>query len=261
MAAGNMTSVGGATSGLGMEDLWAALRAGLADFRAAPLFGLFFAGVYVAIGLLIAQSLIARGGVTWLLTAAAGFPLIAPFTAVGLYEVSRRREAGLPLSWSAILGAVRGRGDDQLMLMGAFLFVLFGFWIVLARGVIAIFLADSAMAGLADDPMAFLASGQGLMMLLVGGALGALMAFAVFAITVISLPMLVDREVDVITAIITSISTVRANPGVMLAWAAIIALSTLAAMAPYFLGLLVVLPVIAHATWHLYRRAVDPADR
>lgn len=237
-------------------DLRAALAAGWADFRAQPLFGLFFAAVYVVAGVLIARGVMARGGLTWLLVAAAGFPLIAPFTAVGLYEVSRRRETGLPLRWPAILGAVRGRGDDQLILMGAFLFVLFGFWVVLARGVLAIFLADAGMAGLGGDASAFLASGPGLAMLLVGSAIGGLMALAVFTITVISLPMLVDREVDVITAIITSVQTVRANPGVMLGWAALIALLLFVGMLPMFLGLLVVLPVLGHATWHLYRRAV-----
>lgn len=258
MAAGNMASVGGATPGLGTEDVFAALRAGWADFKAQPLFGLFFAGVYVLAGILIAQSLMARGGISWLLTAAAGFPLIAPFVAVGLYEVSRRREQGLPMSWPAILGAVRGRGDDQLILMGAFLFVLFGFWVVLARGVIAIFLADVDMAGLVADPMGFLSSGQGIAMLLVGSAFGGLMALLVFSITVFSLPMLVDRQVDVITAIVTSVGAVRANMATMLTWAALIAILLFAGMLPLFLGLLIILPVLGHATWHLYRRAIDP---
>ena len=258
-----MASVDAAAGGrarLDFNDLGAALSAGFADFRAQPLFGLFFAFVYVAVGLLLARALIDRGSVAWLLTAAAGFPLIAPFTAVGLYEVSRRREAGLPIEWRSVLGAVRGRGDDQLMLMGAFLFVLFGFWVVLARGVLAIFLADFGLAGLGTDPLVFLTSRAGLVMLLVGGAIGGLLALLVYAITVVSLPMLVDREVDVITAIITSLETVRANPVVMLTWAAIIAVTLAAGMAPWFLGLLVVLPVLGHATWHLYRRAV-PSPR
>lgn len=259
MAMGSTASFGGEVAGLGMADVWAALRAGWDDFRANPLFGLFFAGVYVLAGVLIAQALMDRGSFTWLMIAAAGFPLIAPFTAVGLYEVSRRREAGLPMSWPAVLGAVKGRGDDQLILMGAFLFVLFGFWIVLARGVLAIVLADAGMAGVGEDPLAFLATPQGLLMLAIGGVLGGLMALAVFAITVVSLPMLVDREVDVITAIITSIQTVRQNPGVMLAWAAIIVVVLVLGMIPMFLGLFVALPVLGHATWHLYRRAVGSA--
>lgn len=256
MAAIEASLAEGKAPRLALGDLGAALSAGFADFRAQPLFGLFFAGVYVLVGLLLARALIDRGSVAWLLTAAAGFPLIAPFTAVGLYEVSRRREAGLPIDWKSVLGAVRGRGDDQLMLMGAFLFVAFGFWVVLARGVLAIFMSDFGLAGLATDPAVFLSSRQGILMLLVGGAIGALLAFGVFAITVVSLPMLVDREVDVITAIVTSIATVRDNPGVMLAWAALIAVALAIGMAAWFLGLLLVLPILGHATWHLYRRAV-----
>jgi len=244
---------------LSTADLSAALAAGWADFRAQPLFGLFFAAVYVIGGILLANALVARGEVAWLAPAIAGFPLIAPFTAIGLYEVSRRREAGLPLRWGAVLGAVRGQGDGQILMMGTLLFVGFGFWIVLARGLFAIFMADAGLGRIGADPLSLLGSGPGLMMLLVGGVIGAAMALAFFAITVVSLPMLVDREVDVITAIITSLGVVRANTGLMIGWALLIAVSLFAAMLPLFLGLLVVLPLFGHATWHLYRRAVAPA--
>lgn len=240
-------------------DLGAALSAGWADFRAHPLFGLFFAAVYVLGGLLILNGLGERGGILWLVPAVAGFPIIAPFTAVGLYEVSRRREAGLPMRWGAVLGAVRGKGDGQILMMGSMLFVGFGFWIVLARGLIAIFLADTGVNQISDNPLALLNTQPGFLLALVGSIVGALLAFAFFAITVVSLPMLVDREVDFVTAIITSLATVRANPVLMLGWAFLIALALFLAMLPLFLGLFLVLPLFGHATWHLYRRAVAPA--
>jgi uncharacterized membrane protein len=239
---------------LTLVDLRKVLAAGWADFRAFPQFGLFFASVYVAAGLFLVYAFIAWGEVIWLVPAAAGFPLLAPFIAVGLYEVSRRREAGLSMSWRSILGALRGRGDDQIIGMGVVLFVAFAFWVIVAHGVFYIFFAQS---GLAAETTDFLFTFAGISMLLVGGAIGGLMALAFFAITVVSLPMLVDRDVDCISAIIVSLAAMRSNRRVLLAWALTIAVALFLAMLPMFLGLLVVLPVLAHATWHLYRRVAS----
>lgn len=238
---------------LTVSDLRAALAAGWRDFLAAPLFGLFFAGIYVGGGLFLTYALFAWGEATWLIPAAAGFPLVAPFIAVGLYEVSRRREAGLPLRWGAVLGALRGRGDEQILSMGVIVFVAFGFWLMVAHGIFAIFLAES---GIGSESLEIFRTGAGLAMLAVGSVVGGLMALAFYAITVMSLPMLVDREVDFLTAIIVSLATIRSNTPVMLAWAMVIAAALFVAMLPLFLGLLVVLPVLGHATWHLYRRVV-----
>ncbi len=239
---------------LTMADLRRALAAGWRDFLAHPLYGLFFGAIYVAGGLALSWALTSRGASGWLLTAATGFPLVAPFTAVGLYEVSRRREAGLSLSWGAVLGALRGRGDDQLLMMGGFIFVGFTFWMILAHGIFAIFMAES---GVGSESLAVFSTTAGVAMLVVGSAVGAVIAYVFYAVTVISLPMLVDRDVDFLTAIIKSLRTVQANGAVMLAWAAFIAMALFAAMIPAFAGLLVMLPVLGHATWHLYRRVVS----
>jgi uncharacterized membrane protein len=234
-------------------DLRAALAAGWGDFTAFPAFGLAFAGIYVFAGLLIASVLFRGSAPFWLIPAAAGFPLLGPFVAVGLYEVSRRREQGLPMRWTAVFGALRGRGDEQILSMGVIVFVAFAFWLMVAHGIFAVFLSDS---GLGDDWMAALATSAGLAMLGIGSVVGAIMALGFYAITVISLPMLVDREVDFLTAIIVSLATVRSNGTVMIGWAAIVAAILFAAMLPLFLGLFIALPVLGHATWHLYRRAV-----
>jgi uncharacterized membrane protein len=255
-----MTSVGHAqiapvtvARDLTLRDLWAALAAGARDFLACPLFGLFFGSIYVGGGLFVGYALFAWKSPTWLIPAAAGFPLIAPFVAVGLYEVSRRREAGLPRSWRAVLGALRGRGDDEIISMGVIVFVAFSFWMIVAHSIFAIFLAES---GIGSESLAIFTTQAGIAMLVVGGAIGGLMALAFYAVTVMSLPMLVDREVDFLTAIITSLAVINHNRPVMMAWALIIAVLLFVAMIPAFLGLLIALPVLGHATWHLYRRAV-----
>jgi len=241
---------------LTVADLRAALAAGWRDFVDCPLYGLFFASIYVGAGLFLSYALAVQGSAVWLIPAAAGFPLLAPFTAVGLYEVSRRREAGLPMAWGTILGAMRGRGDEQIVCMGVIVFVAFGFWLMLAHGVFAVFMAES---GIGSESLAMFTTTPGLVMLLVGSVIGALVALAFYAITVISLPMLVDRDVDFLTAIIVSIGTIRSNRPIMLGWACFIAVALFVAMMPAFLGLLIVLPVLGHATWHLYRRAVSQA--
>ena len=238
---------------LKVGDLFAALAAGLRDFAAFPLFGLFFAAIYVGSGLFLAYAMATWGEVAWLVPAAAGFPIVAPFAAVGLYEVSRRREAGLPMSWRSVLGALRGHGDDQIMSMGVIVFVAFSFWLILAHGIFAIFLAES---GIGTESLELFETPAGITMLAVGSIVGAVVALAFYSITVVSLPMLVDRQVDFLTAIIVSLAVMRSNTLVMLTWAVLIAVLLFVAMLPVFLGLLVVLPALGHATWHLYRRSV-----
>ncbi|QJB68985.1 DUF2189 domain-containing protein [Parasphingorhabdus halotolerans] len=241
-------------SDLTASDLRAALAAGWSDFKTHPIFGLFFAAIYVLAGVFITYALLEWGEFFWLVLTSAGFPLLAPFTAVGLYEISRRREAGMPMSWKAVLGALRGHGDEQIMSMGVILFVAFGFWLLVAHGVFAIFMAE---VGTGTTHIEFFTTAPGLAMLVVGSMVGGLMALAFYAITVVSLPMLVDREVDFITAIIVSLATVRSNKFVLLGWAVFIAVALFVAMIPGFLGLFIVLPVLGHATWHLYKRAVS----
>ncbi|MFN3864598.1 MAG: DUF2189 domain-containing protein [Erythrobacter sp.] len=238
---------------LTLGDLGTALKAGWRDFLAMPQFGIFFGGVYVLAGLAMGWAAIIAREPTWLIPAMAGFPLVAPFVAVGLYEASRRCEAGEPLSWRAVLGALRGHGDDQILSMGVIVFVAFSFWMIVAHAIFAIFMAESGMGG---ESLAALLTPAGLAMLAVGSAVGAVMAFCFYSMTVISLPMLVERKVDFLTAIIASLKVVRANFAVMLAWASLIAALLFVAMLPAFLGLLVALPVVGHATWHLYLRAV-----
>jgi uncharacterized membrane protein len=238
---------------LALADLRAALAAGLADFRKAPQFGLFFSAVYVLGG--FGMLWLGAGHVAWTLATSLGFPLIAPFAAAGLYEVSRRIEAGKPLSWRAVLGIVWQERTRQLPWLGAIIVIYFLFWTFLAHMIFALFMGLSTMTNVTQSWEVFLTP-NGLTMIAVELAIGAVLAFLLFSLTVVSLPLVLDREVDFVTAMLTSLAVVRQNLFVMLCWAALIAALTLAALLPWFLGLIVVLPVLGHATWHLYRRAL-----
>ncbi len=242
-----------AVQSLHFADLWAALRAGARDFGKAPQFGLFFSAVYVLGGFFLIW--LGAGHVSWTLATSLGFPLIAPFAAAGLYEVSRRMEQDQPLRWTEVLAIVWQERTRQLPWLGAIIVIYFLFWTFLAHMVFALFMGLSTMTNVSQSWDVFFTA-NGLTMIGVELAIGAVLAFLLFSLTVVSLPLVLDREVDFVTAMLISLATVRENLLVMLLWAFIIAALTLVALLPWFLGLMVVLPVLGHATWHLYRRAI-----
>ena len=232
------------------------LRAGLRDFKRAPLFGLFFSAVYVAGGVVL-YLVFGRGGQEWwLIPFILGFPLLAPFAAIGLFEVSRRLEAGESLSWGAVLGVVFSHKDRQLPSMAMVILLMFMFWVFVAHAIFALFMGMSALTNISTSPQV-LFQGSGPTMLLVGSAIGAAFALALFSFTVVGLPLLMERDVDFISAIITSVKAVTVNPVTLLAWGAVIAALLFLGMIPLFLGLFVALPVLGHATWHMYRRLAE----
>ncbi len=233
-----------------------ALRGGLRDFLKAPLFGLFFSAVYVAGGLALWAVYTASGRELWLIPVAVGFPLLAPFAAIGLYEVSRRLEAGEALEWRGILGVVFAQKDRQVPSMAMVVLLLFMFWVFVAHTIFALFMGLQAMTNVSSS-LTVLTEGNGPLMLAVGSLIGAGFAGVLFCITVVGLPMLLDREVDFISAIIVSFRAVFANLAVMILWGLVIGGMLLAGMAPLFLGLFLVLPVLGHASWHMYRQAVS----
>jgi len=241
-------------------DIPAALRAGLRDFMRKPMMGLFFSHVYVVGGWLLYIFLFVTDQIWWAIPITLGFPLMGPFLAVGLYEVSRRLEAG-QAEWrrNDIFGVIWRQRLRQLPSMAWIIIVYFLFWSFFAHMLFALFLGPSALTNVTTS-YAYLLQPEGLLMLLVGSGFGAAFAFVLFCLTVVSLPLLLDKELDFVTAILTSIAVVRRNPGVMMAWGLTIAGLTFVGMLPGLLGLFVVLPVLGHATWHIYRRALESPD-
>ncbi len=238
---------------LTVSELFTSLRGGWYDFKKAPLFGIFFSAVYVLGGVALVG--FGAGAVAWTLSVSLGFPLLAPFAAVGLYEVSRRLEADQPLKWREVLGAVFREKDRQVPWLGAIVVFYFLLWTLLAHMLFALIMGPSALLNLSFSFEIF-STTRGIILVVAELLMGAVLAFLLFSLTAVSLPLLLDKEIDFVTAMMISLKTVKKNFFVMVIWAAMIAALMFAALVPFFLGLFIVLPILGHATWHLYRRAL-----
>ncbi|MEX1235074.1 MAG: DUF2189 domain-containing protein [Roseovarius sp.] len=231
--------------------LRAALAAGWQDFRAAPAFGLIVSALCLAAGWGMTALTVWAGHTFWLVLGVFGFPLVAPFAALGTYEVSRLLGLGERPSVRRVLHALWHERGRHLPMLCALMMVMLLFWFFLGHMIFALFLGLKPMTNIMTSGEVFL-SVDGLMMLAFGSAIGAGFALFLYSICVLGLPLLLDREVDCITATARSTQMVLAHPWVMLGWAAFIAIVLVLAMIPAFFGLLVALPWLGHASWHIY---------
>ena len=232
-------------------DLRRCLRLGLEDTLAAPHMALFFSSFYVVAGLVMVWITYRTGTTYWLVLAVLGFPLVGSLAALGFYETSRRRSHGDPILFAEITRVVWAQRRGQLPWLATIIVVIFLFWFFLGHMIFALFLGLSPMTNVSSSLAVFL-SPDGVLMLGFGSLVGAVFAVIVFAVSVIGMPLLYDRDIDFVTAMITSAGAVIRRPLVYLVWGALIGVVTLLAMIPGFLGLFIAMPVLGHATWHLY---------
>jgi uncharacterized membrane protein len=244
---------------IGVHDIAEAFAAGLRDFQRAPGYGLLFGAVYAAGGILLVLLATLLHMAYLIYPLAAGFALLGPFVATGLYEVSRRLELGQPLSFAGICGVIFAQGRRELGWMAFVTLFIFIIWMYQVRLLLALFLGFNAFSSLGEFLTILITTPEGLLFLLIGNVIGAVLALVLFSLTVVSFPLLLDRDLDFITAMITSVRAVVVSPVPMIGWAAIVVMTLIAAALPAFLGLVVVLPVLGFTTWHLYRRVVEPA--
>jgi uncharacterized membrane protein len=240
---------------LSIDDLLDVLAAGIRDFRTAPAYGLFFGGIYVFGGWLLILLLLYFELPFLVYPLAAGFALIAPFVACGFYVVSQYQEAGDELNWGIVFGTVKSMFARDLgwmaLVTGFSLFIWMDIAALLSFGFMGfqLFSFSQLIELIFTTPL-------GLLFLFVGNLAGAIIAFAVFSYSVISIPMLFHRDIDFVTAMITSVRLVIRNPRTMALWCIIIAGLMTVSLLSGLIGLIVTLPVLGHATWHLYRRGV-----
>jgi uncharacterized membrane protein len=242
---------------ISMDQPWVWLSKGWSDLRKAPSVGLGYGALFAVTGFALLLVIYALDIMEVLLPLVGGFLLIAPVLAVGLYETSHRIETGQPTSMALALTAWQ-RNIGQVSLIGMALFTLYMVWILLALLIFMLFFSYDP-----PSPDTFIQevffSVESIPFLIVGSLVGAVLATLVFAISAISVPMLLDRNVNMMLAIATSFEAVRQNPAPMFVWGCLIMLFTAAGLASFFLGLIVTLPLIGHATWHAYRDLTEPA--
>jgi uncharacterized membrane protein len=243
---------------IGFADLKDALAKGIDDFIAMPTHAIFLCVIYPLIGIVLARVAFGYSIVPLLYPMASGFALVGPFAALGLYELSRRREAGLDVSAAHAFDVLQSSSIGAIVALGLLLLAILAIWLTLAN---AIYVADfgySQPQSLRQFAQDVLMTRPGWNLILVGNGVGLLFAILALTIGVVSFPLLLDRDVGAAVALLTSIRAVMRNPVPMAAWGLIVAILLVIGSLPLFLGLTVVMPILGHSTWHLYRKVVEP---
>lgn len=244
------------TRTLTMADLRTALRKGWEDLTAMRSDVMFACMLYPLMGAVL-LGLAAQGSMTHLLfPVLSGFALVGPVAGLGLYELSRRREAGLEVGWASMFDVLRSPRFPRIVMLALFNGVIFMAWLLIADAIHAATLGPDRPAGLMALLNQAVSTSVGWAMIVLGTGVGFLLAAAVLAVSVVSFPLLLDRDVSLPVAVMTSVKVARENPGVIAAWGLVVAAGLAVGILPFLVGLIVVLPVLGHATWHLYRAAV-----
>jgi uncharacterized membrane protein len=241
------------------SDLYYALARGYDDFAAFPSHGLFLCVIYPAVGiLLIGLTLGTLSLLPLAIPIAAGFALVGPVAAIGLYELSRRREAGLDSSPSHVFDVLHSPSLGAIIVLSILLMAIYLLWLVVGYALYIVVFGDAAPASIEQFITDWLTTPRGWTLIIVRWGIGFLFAALVLSISAISFPLLLDRDVGATAAMHTSLRVMAANPVPMALWGLIVAALLAIGSIPFFVGLAVVMPVLGHATWHLYRRTVEP---
>jgi len=241
---------------IGPADLRDALAKGLDDFRVMPTHVVFLSLIYPIVGIALGSATFGYDVIPLLFPLAAGFALIGPFAAIGLYELSRRRELGLDTSWKHAFDIVHSPSLWAIVALGSLLLVIFVVWLAVANAIYVSNFGEepATLSGFARN---VLTTPEGQNLIVVGNAVGFLFAVLAFALSVVSFPLLLDRNVGMAVAIVTSLKAIYKNPFTMALWGLFVAGTLVIGSLPVFIGLAIVMPILGHSTWHLYRKVVE----
>jgi len=243
---------------IGLSELHRALQLGWEDFKAVPSHAIILCIIYPVLGLMLARAVHGYSVLPLLFPLAAGFALLGPFAALGLYEMSRRRERGEQATASDALEVVRSPSFGAMLGLGVLLLALFVTWVATAQAIYIAAFGYAGATGVSDFAERVLTTPQGWWLIVVGCGVGFLFALVALCISVVSFPLMLDRHAGAGDAMVTSLRAVARNPVPMAAWGLIVAALLVAGSLPAFLGLAVVIPLLGHATWHLYRETIEP---
>jgi len=257
LAGSGTTSAQPVVRKLTFQDLEIALRQGLDDFRAVPSHAVMLCLIYPVVGLVLARLVMGYEVLPLLFPLAAGFALIGPFAAIGLYELSCRREQGLDLSASHAFNVLRSPSFGAMLALGTLLFILFVVWVATAQAIYVSYFGYAAAANIPDFARKVFTTPEGWGLIVVGCGVGFLFALVALCVSVVAFPMMLDRHSSMTDAMLTSLRVVQTNPAQIAAWGLIVAALLIVGSLPAFIGLAVVIPILGHSTWHLYRRAVE----
>ncbi|WP_257164952.1 DUF2189 domain-containing protein [Bradyrhizobium sp. SRS-191] len=238
------------------SSLMRALRLGWDDFKAVPSHAVMLCAIYPVLGLVLARAVFGYAVLPLLFPLAAGFALLGPFAALGLYELSSRRDRGEEASaWDAF-EVLRSPSFGSMLGLGTLLLALFVTWVATAQAIYVAVFGYGGAAGVSDFVQRVFTTPQGWWLMAVGCGAGFLFALLALCLSIISFPLMLDRHAGALEAVVTSLRVVAKNPVAVATWGLIVAVLLVAGTIPFFLGLAVVIPVLGHATWHLYREAI-----
>lgn len=242
---------------IGTADLIDALAKGLGDFKAMPTHIVFLCVIYPVVTLIFARIYAGYEVLPLVFPLLAGYTLIGPLVATGMYELSRRREAGLDISRGHAFAVLRSPSIGSIATLGVVLMAIYFAWLGAAWAIYELNFGSAAPASIEEFARQVFTTPAGWTLIIGGTCAGFLFAVVVLTLSVVSFPMLLDQDVGVMTAMQTSIRAVLANPVTMAIWGLIVTVALLIGSLPLFVGLSVVMPVLGHATWHLYRKVVE----